>query len=181
MDKKLFPDKDLAIFSAATLYRRFCGMHYGTILTICGADSEVIMFPWLWFWAPQIHFPWSGSVAQQIDPDLGWFFGAIRPNAGNGTVEREAFEVATYGKQLGLISEAVLGHSGRSVVTPDQANVALERLEGIRKQIHSLKRKHSVAAVELLSEQLEELRLSQPAEFEQLAKKFRLSISTPSA
>ena len=69
------------------------------------------MFPWLWFWAPQFHFPWSGSVAQQIDPDLGWFFGAIRPGAGDATVEREAFEVASYGKQLGLISEALVSSS----------------------------------------------------------------------
>ena len=25
------------------------------------------MFPWFWFWAPQIHFPWSGDVAQRTD------------------------------------------------------------------------------------------------------------------
>jgi hypothetical protein len=28
---------------------------------------EVIVYPWLWFWAPHFHFPWSGSVAQQIE------------------------------------------------------------------------------------------------------------------
>jgi len=134
------------------------------------------MFPWLWFWAPQIHFPWSGSVAQQIEPNLGWFFGAIRPGAGDGAVEREAFEIASYGKQLGLLSEALLGLSGRSSVTPDQANLALDRLEVIRARIESVKRSRSEAAVDSLSEQLEELRIRQPAAFEQLAQRLRLSV-----
>jgi len=134
------------------------------------------MFPWLWFWAPQIHFPWSGSVAQQIEPNLGWFFGAIRPGAGDGAVEREAFEIASYGKQLGLLNEALLGLSGRSSVTPDQANLALDRLEVIRARIESVKRSRSEAAVDSLSEQLEELRIRQPAAFEQLAQRLRLSV-----
>ena len=103
------------------------------------------MFPWLWFWAPQIHFPWSGSVAQQIEPNLGWFFGAIRPESGNGAVERDAFDVATYGKQLGLINEALLGLSGRGAVTPAQANLALDRLEEIRVKIESLKKRRSAS------------------------------------
>jgi len=133
------------------------------------------MFPWLWCWAPQFHFPWSGSVAQQIEPNLGWFFGAIPPESGNAAVERDAFGVASYGKQLGLISEALLGLSGRGAVTPAQANVALDRLEEIRVQIESLKDKHAAAALDSLSTQLEALRLSQPAVFELLAEKFRLN------
>ena len=141
------------------------------------------MFPWLWFWAPQIHFPWSGSVAQQIDPDIGWFFGAIRPGAGDAAVEREAFEVASYGKQLGLISEALLGLSGRSPVTAEQAALALDRLEEIRKKIESLKDEKAVTStVDSLSAQLEALRLRQPAAFERLATQLRLSAApTPRA
>ena len=138
------------------------------------------MFPWLWFWAPQFHFPWSGSVAQQIDPDLGWFFGAIRPNAGDATVEREAFEVASYGKQLGLISEALLGLSGRSPVTAEQAALALDRLEEIRKKIETLKDEKAVtSSVDALSAQLEALRLQQPAAFERLATRLRLGAPAP--
>ncbi len=133
------------------------------------------MFPWLWFWAPQIHFPWSGSVAQQIEPNLGWFFGAIRPGAGDGVVEREAFDVASYGKQLGLISEALLGLSGRGAVTQEQANAALERLEEIRLKIESVKNNRAAVAVDSLSAQLEALRNSQPAAFAQLAQKFQLN------
>lgn len=133
------------------------------------------MFPWLWFWAPHIHFPWSGSVAQQIDPNLGWFFGAIQPSSGDGAVERDAFDVATYGKQLGLINEALLGLSGRGAVTQEQANAALDRLEEIRLKIESLKTQRKASAVDSLSAQLEALRLSQPAAYAQLAQKFQLN------
>jgi hypothetical protein len=65
------------------------------------------MFPWLWFFAPQVHYPWSGSVAQQIAPDTDWFFGSIRPGAGDARIEQQAFAVASYGKQLGLITEVL--------------------------------------------------------------------------
>ncbi|WP_174575482.1 hypothetical protein [Polaromonas sp. A23] len=111
-------------------------------------------------------------MAQQIEPNLGWFFGAIRPDAGDGSVEREAFDVASYGKQIGLLTEALLGLSGRSSITAEQAKVALDRLEGIRKQIEELKKRKGAATVEQLSEQLEGLRLSQPAAFELLSNRF---------
>jgi hypothetical protein len=53
------------------------------------------MFPWLWFYAPQFHFPWSGAVAQRIAPDTHWFFSGIRPGAGDAHIEEQAFGVAT--------------------------------------------------------------------------------------
>ena len=34
------------------------------------------MYPWFRFWAPQLHFPFSGSVAQRIEPDNRMFFDA---------------------------------------------------------------------------------------------------------
>ncbi|MES2951326.1 MAG: hypothetical protein V4858_22575 [Pseudomonadota bacterium] len=132
------------------------------------------MFPWLWFWAPHIHLPWSGNVEQQIKPELDWFFEAIR--AGDSDVERKAVvDVASYGQQLGLISEALLGLSGHGAVSPAQANVALDRLEKIRIEIEAIKQKKAAASVATLSAQLEALRHCQPAAFEQLAQKFRIN------
>ena len=66
------------------------------------------MFPWLWHWAPQVHLPWSGDVAQRIAPATHWFFQGIQPGAGHPRIEEEAFDVASYGKQLGLITELLL-------------------------------------------------------------------------
>ena len=62
-----------------------------------------------WAWSPQIHFPWSGGVKQHIEPDLTWFSNWITPGAGNAAIEEKAFtSVASYGKQLGLITEVLL-------------------------------------------------------------------------
>ena len=52
------------------------------------------MYPWLWFWAPQLHLPWSGNVAQQIEPITHWFFQGIPAGAGNPTIEERAFRVS---------------------------------------------------------------------------------------
>jgi hypothetical protein len=103
------------------------------------------MFPWLWFWAPQVHFPWSGSVAQRIEPNTNWFFDSIRPGAGDGDVERRAFDAASYGKQLGLITEVLLGLTKQDSVTPEQSAKALERLKAIYDQIEALKREQRLA------------------------------------
>ena len=54
------------------------------------------MFPWFWFWAPQVHFPWSGAVTQRINPNLSWFSDLIEPGAGDPEVERKAFGAPPY-------------------------------------------------------------------------------------
>jgi hypothetical protein len=66
------------------------------------------MYPWLWLWAPQVQLPWSGDVTQRIDQTTHWFFQGIRPGSGHARIEEQAFDVASYGKQLGLISELLL-------------------------------------------------------------------------
>ena len=49
------------------------------------------MYPWLCFWAPQIHFPLSGSLAQNIEPNTTWFSDLIKPPAGDARIEEKAF------------------------------------------------------------------------------------------
>lgn len=99
------------------------------------------MFPWLWLWAPQfqpqVHLPLSGSVAQQIAPD--WFFGAIPPSAGDGRIEQRAFEVASYGRQLGLLTEALLDVAAQKPPTGAKGRAALKRLKEIQARIDLLK------------------------------------------
>jgi hypothetical protein len=99
------------------------------------------MNPWLLFWAPQVHLPFGGNVAQQIEPTSSWFFDSIPSNAGDPTIEREAFHVATYGRQLGLITEVLLDLSERVPLTTEAGKVARERLAQIRIQIEGLKRR----------------------------------------
>src|SRR4030095_863268 len=62
--------------------------------------SGGLMVPWLWLWAPQLNLPWSGDVAQEIEPTTSWVFRGIRPSAGDGEIEEKSFSIASYGKQL---------------------------------------------------------------------------------
>lgn len=89
-------------------------------------------------WSPQIHFPWSGGVMQRIDPDVNWFSHWISPGAGNADVEEKAFtEVASYGKQLGLITDVLLALVQQSglAAAPD----AVTELHRIRARIAQFK------------------------------------------
>ena len=91
-----------------------------------------------WNWAPQIHFPWSGGVMQQIDPDLTWFSHWITPGAGNAAIEEKAFNsVASYGKQLGLITEVLLALVDESHVAAEPR--AVDELRRIQSRIEMLK------------------------------------------
>jgi hypothetical protein len=128
------------------------------------------MFPWLWFWAPQFHFPWSGDVAQDVDPDV--YFGNMPPSAGNGRVERRAAQVASYGRQIGLLTEAVLAQSQLGTVTAEKGNKALTRLEEIRSKIEVIKVEEAHVLANSLAQQLDQLRLQHPKEFARLAKTF---------
>jgi hypothetical protein len=96
------------------------------------------MFPWLWFWSPQIHFPLSGSVRQRIDPN--WFFDSIPPAAGDGQIEKRAFDVASYGRQLGLIIEVLVEVAAKQAPLSPEAAASLERLKAIQTAIEKIKR-----------------------------------------
>ena len=91
------------------------------------------MFPWFWTWAPQLHLPLSGDVAQRIDPSA--WFAAIPPEAGNGHIEQQACAVASYGKQLGLITELLLDVTQQTAPTSAQGQQALRQLQAIRDEI----------------------------------------------
>jgi hypothetical protein len=97
------------------------------------------MFPWLWLWAPQLHLPLSGDVAQRIDPVTHLFFRGIAPSAGDATIEEQAFGVASYGKQLGLITDVLLDLARRAGTESPEAADSLAKLEDVAARIEALK------------------------------------------
>lgn len=97
------------------------------------------MVPWFWIWAPQLRLPWSGDVVQDIEPSTSWFFKGIQPDAGNARIEEEAFAVASYGKQLGLLTEVLIGLAESN---PDRGAAfagSLQELKRIQAEIEKLK------------------------------------------
>ena len=98
------------------------------------------MYPWLWFWAPQWHLPWSGDVSLNIHPDTDWFSQNIKEEgAGNASIERRAFAIASYGKQLGLITEILIAVAEQQSDLSNEAATSLERLKKIKAAIEMLK------------------------------------------
>lgn len=112
------------------------------------------MIPYSWMWSPDFHFPFSGSVTQDILPDMSWFFGSIKPDAGIGQIEKEVFDVASYGKQLGLILDVLvpLLDSSKASSKSQEAKAELidlyDRIERLKKE---RKNDLEAAAVKLLT------------------------------
>lgn len=99
------------------------------------------MTPWIFWWAPtlRLQLPLGGDVTQDIDPELSWFFDAIPTSAGDGRIERRAFDVASYGRQLGWITEVLIGLAERDGVPGGQAAESLRKLRRIRAEIERIK------------------------------------------
>lgn len=97
------------------------------------------MFPVFWCWAPQFKFPWSGSVMQDIDPDVSWFFNSIKPTAGHARIEQRAFEIASYGKQIGLITEVLIELAEQNPMMNSGACPALNSLRRIHDEITKIR------------------------------------------
>lgn len=97
------------------------------------------MFPWLWIWAPHLALPLSGDVSQDIEPSMRWFFGNILPEAGNAKIEQRAFAVASYGRQLGLITDLLIELAETSLPGAGNSHTTLQELKRLRAEIEKVK------------------------------------------
>jgi hypothetical protein len=131
------------------------------------------MVPWLWYWAPQFQFPFSGSVAQRIAPDFFSNIGNGAADNGQGDVERDAFDVASYGRQLGLISEVLLSMAGQQdTVSRAKGEESLARLKTIYGEVEDVKRRHRASQTDAALLALEQLQRSDPAALAALLQRF---------
>jgi hypothetical protein len=131
------------------------------------------MFPWLWTFAPQVHFPWSGSVAQHIAPETDWFFAGIPASAGDARIERQAFEVASYGRQLGLLTEVLLDLAAQTPPRSAKARESLARLRAIQSEIEGLNQADHERVAEALVEQVRAIRRRGGARAEALNRRLQ--------
>lgn len=97
------------------------------------------MFPWFWLWAPQLHLPFSGDVTQDIEPTLQAFFRGIKPGSGDARIEARAFDVASYGDQLGVITRLLLEWAERLPADAQDTSKPLEELRAIHAAIEAIK------------------------------------------
>ena len=123
------------------------------------------MLPWFWYWSPQFHYPLSGSVTQD-------FFQSINPAAGVGHIEKQIFDVASYGRQLGLINEVLLSLARPEDLDSDDARASLQRLHAIRDDIEKVKDANRHRLAETAAEVLEKLEKADPAALSRLLDRY---------
>jgi gas vesicle protein len=126
------------------------------------------MFPWVFNWSPVVHWPLSGPVRQLIAPETDWFFGRIRPEQGDARIEQRVVEdVASYGRQIGLISELLVELAGDAELSA-QGRETLDRLKGIAKQVDEVKQDEQRQRRERLKQELQALQTRDAEDFRRL-------------
>jgi len=126
------------------------------------------MIPWLFPWWGLLKAPWSGDVTQDIAPDTRWLSPKFELNfSGNRKIEAEVVaQVASYGKQLGALSEAVLE------IAQGEPGDAVERLKRLEAQIEEVKRKHQDSLEQGLRANLDPLKQQDPEALERLLRDY---------
>jgi hypothetical protein len=137
------------------------------------------MFPWLFVFAPQWQLPFSGSVMQRIDPQTHWFFDGIDSKAGDGQIERQAFEVASYGRQLGLIAEVLVDLAEQSPPQSRKASESLVRLKQIQAEIEQIKARDAGDLLQEIESALNRLEQRDKPGFDRLGERLKQRLSRP--
>ncbi|WP_221798449.1 hypothetical protein [Oceanobacter mangrovi] len=132
------------------------------------------MFPWMFFWAPQLNMPWSGNVAQDISPTTSWFTDHIQPQAGDAEVEEKVFEIASYGEQLGLINKVLLDLVDKQDLNSAKAQQALEKLHTITTRVAEVKQQSRENRLKRILDDIDKLREANPQAYEELRKRMAL-------
>lgn len=116
------------------------------------------MNPWFQPWMGMYRWPLSGNVTQEISPVSSWLSPQFEFNfAGNHHIETEVVsDVASYGKQIGLMSEALLE------IANGEKGDAVAKLESLVEQIEEVKLRHEERLVDRVKIDLNKLKQSDP-------------------
>jgi hypothetical protein len=118
-----------------------------------------VWLAWWKAWLDQVaratRWPLSGNVIQDIAPETYWFSPTVELNiAGDPRIEADVVRnVASYGKQLGILTEALLA------TAKDSDDPAVCRLRDLAKDIEARKdarRSDAVAAARRALDELQE-------------------------
>lgn len=122
------------------------------------------MFPWMWIlYAPTYRFPWSGDWAQQVDTNTV-VDALAREGSSDPRLEREAIGIASYGRQLGWITEVLLARdSAADPTTQAEGERSLARLRETRSRIEALKPDDSATLARAAAQALGKLQQADPA------------------
>ncbi len=108
------------------------------------------------------------NLAQSILP--GWFSNVSVNYAGNADIEKKIVEdIASYGKQLGIITDAVLVLAQDP---PPPGEDPIDRLRKIATEVRELKEKHQRSLSKEASEAMARLEQNEPREAQRIAREY---------
>ena len=137
------------------------------------------MFPWLWIFAPQTYWPLSGAVSQDLVADA--FFRGIRPGAGVPAIERQVFERASYGRQLGWLSDVVVEAIDANALRSDGAREALASLRTLHAQVERIKIEHRQDRADAAIALLDRIAADSPEELGRVLRRYLAPRELPGA
>jgi hypothetical protein len=110
-----------------------------------------------------------GNLNQPILP--GWSFGNVSVNyAGNAGIENDVVEkIASYGKQLGIITDVVLELAGDK---PPKDEHPLKQLRDIAAKVRKVKEEHKRSLTEEAKDAMAKLAKNDEAEAQRIASKY---------
>lgn len=128
--------------------------------------------PWLW-WLPS-------GVAQDYHPFTTWFSPRIDLNfAGDRKIESHVIEeVASYGKQLGVLMDVVSGLAQGKKGSPEFLD-AVHQLENLKAAIETVKNQHKADSETEARKALADLRSSDPAAYGRVVRQEYNSLEKP--
>jgi hypothetical protein len=129
------------------------------------------VFPWLWIFAPQTWLPLSGAVS--VDLMLDAFFRGIRPGAGVPAIEKQVFDQASYGKQLGWLIDVLVGAFEAKDLRGGEAREALARLKRLHAKIARIKSEHRQDRADAAIALLDRIQADSPAELQRLLRRYQ--------
>ena len=126
------------------------------------------MFPWIWIFAPQSFWPLSGAVDVTTDA----FFRGIQPGAGVPAIEKRAFEQASYGKQLGWLTDVVVEALAPKTLKSAEARGSLASLKDLHAKIETIKSEHRQTRTDAAIALLDQMRTDSPEELKRLLARY---------
>ena len=108
-----------------------------------------------------------GNLSQPILP--GWSLGNVSVNyAGNADIEKDVVEkVASFGKQLGIITDAVL-----ALADGKPKDKAIARLKEIAAKIEEVKNRNKASLADQARDAMQRLEKAEPASARRIAAEF---------
>ncbi|WP_181707597.1 hypothetical protein [Chthonobacter rhizosphaerae] len=114
-------------------------------------------------WPTEIKFPGADSNQQVIAPVTNWLSPTVVTYAGDREIEeRIVSEVASFGKQLGILTEALLE------LADDRPGAGLERLRQVANRVETVKARYHRALEDKAEEAFMALLRADPAAAERL-------------